>query len=70
MSAEPISLAVARASLGLVSGRAQALLRALPAHLSPEAAHRVERAIAEADHALTVAATAAGLVRAGGGDAR
>ena len=42
----------------------------LPAHLASEDAHRLERALREAAHHLGVAATAAGLVRAGGDDAR
>lgn len=49
---------------------AHGLATRLPATLDPEVLHRLERALREAGHTLGVAATCAGLVRAGGDDAR
>ena len=49
---------------------AHGLAARIPATLDPEALHRLERALRESGHALGVAATCAGLVRAGGDDAR
>ena len=49
---------------------AHGLATRLPGSMDPEALHRLERALREAGHTLGVAATCAGLVRAGGGDAR
>jgi len=49
---------------------AHGLAARIPAAMDPEALHRLERALREAGHTLGVAATCAGLVRAGGGDAR
>lgn len=69
-SADPTALASARVLAARLAARASRLAEALPVTAAPDAVCRVERALAEAGHALDVAAVAAGLVRTGGGDAR
>lgn len=49
---------------------AHGLAARIPAAMDPEALHRLERALREAEHHLAVGATCAGLARTGGGDGR
>lgn len=49
---------------------AHGLAARIPAAMDPEALHRLERALCEAEHHLSVGATCAGLARTGGGDGR